>query len=114
MRLGKSLAKEPAMPDSRTVRLVKHYDRPDFKTRPRPGDIAAKLRLELKIAEMELRQRHDQIRRFREEIEDMIKLLTAAVEEDKQETAEQLRRRISRLRGSLEYKGRCDFSLTER
>jgi hypothetical protein len=114
MRPGKPIAHPPAMPDTRTVRLVKHYNRPDFNTRPRPGDIAAKLRLELKMLEMELRERNDQIRRFREEIEDMIKLLTAAVEEDKQETAEQIRRRVSRLKGSLEYKGRYDFSLTER
>lgn len=50
----------------------------------------------------------------RKQIEDEIKMLSAVLDEDKKESVEALRRRISRLKGALEYRGRDDYTLTER
>lgn len=102
------------MPAEKTVRLVKQYDIPAARSLPTPDDRAAKDKLELKLLRMDVRALQDEKRRLREEIEDTIKMLTQALEENKEETAEQVRRRISRLRGSLEYRGRCDFVMKER
>lgn len=111
---GPSLANPSGMSDGeRTVPLVKEYPHPEFRTKP-PEDEPARLRLELKMLRMELTAIKDQRRRLREEIKDTITLLTEALEDDKQETVDQLRRRISRLKGSLEYPGRYDYVMKER
>lgn len=114
MRLGPRSAKTAAMQDGKTVQLVKKYDRPDFNTKPTLDDKRAKDRLELKMLRMDMNALKDQQRRLREEIEDCIKMLTLALEENRAETAEQVKRRISRLKGALEYRGRCDYTMVER
>ena len=114
MRHGTHDAKPATMDGEKTVRLVKQYDRPEFTTKPTPEDQISKSKLELKMLRMDIRALQDEKRRLREEIEDTIKMLTAALLEDKEETPEQVKRRISRLKGALEYRGRYDFSLTER
>jgi FtsZ-binding cell division protein ZapB len=112
MPRGTPLAKPANMPDAKTVRLVKKYDRPDFRT-PKLRDEPAKLNVDIQILKMEMAELKDQRRRLRQEIEETIKMLTAALEDNKQETVDEVRRRISRLKGALEYRGRYDY-MTER
>lgn len=115
MRHGPELAKPAAMRDGqKTVRLVKQYDRPEFRTKPTRDDTAARLKQDLKILRMELAELKDQRRRLHEEVNDTIKMLIAALEDGKEETETEIRRRISRLKGSLEYPGRHDFVMRER
>jgi flagellar biosynthesis/type III secretory pathway protein FliH len=110
MRHGPPLAKPAAMPDEKTVRLVKQYDRPDFRAKLNPNKTTLRSHVDLQVLHMEIAELKDQRRRLREEIESTIKMLTQAIEEGKEETVEQVKRRISRLKGSLEYRGRWDFS----
>ena len=96
---------ERVQDDQSTVRLVKQYERPETRQKPTPDDVTARLKVEIKMLEMSILEFKDQRRRLREEIEDTIKMLTAAMEERKEETFDQVRRRISRLKGALEYRG---------
>lgn len=102
------------MPDGKPVRLVKQYDRPETRAPSTPDDVTATLKLEVKILRMEIAELEDQRHRLCIEIEDTIKMLTAALQENKEETIEQVRRRISRLKGALEYRGRVDSVDLER
>lgn len=108
-RHGSQVANSRPMPGLK-VRIVKQYDRPDFQTKPTPEDEERADRTELRFLREKLREQKDQIRRLKEEIKDEIKMLTAALEDDIQETIGQVQRRISRLKGSLEYRGRADFT----
>lgn len=110
MRHGPPLAKSTTMPDEKTVRIVKQYDRPDFRAKVAPGETTLRSHIDLQVLHMEIAELKDQRRRLREEIESTIQMLTQAIEEGKEETIEQVKRRISRLKGSLEYRGRWDFS----
>lgn len=108
-RQGFQVAKTGAMESEQPVRIVKQYDRPDFATKPNRVDEKRAHKTELLFLRGKLAEQSDQIRRLKEEIMDEIKMLIAALEENEQETQGQVQRRISRLKGSLEYRGRPDF-----
>lgn len=95
--------------EQKSVRLVRQYDRPEFATKPTLEDTKRDKRVELQYYKREVRRQRDQIRRLREEIEDTIKMLVAALQEGKEETIGQIERRLSRLKGALAYVGSDDY-----
>jgi len=114
MRQGFQIAKPVSMPDEATVRIVREYARPEFKTKPDKQDKKRIERTELAYLKDQVARLKDQVRRLSEEVESEIKMLTSALNDDKQESIGQVERRISRLKGALEYRGRSDFVTTER
>lgn len=60
-----------------------------------------------------LAEANDRARRLKEEIKSEIEMLTAALEEEKEETIDQVKRRISRLRGALDYRGHAGAKFRE-
>jgi hypothetical protein len=61
----------------------------------------------------EIRCLNDRIRRLKEQVGWEIEFWESALNEGKKETRDQVKRRISRLKGSLEYKGRPDYTKRE-
>jgi hypothetical protein len=102
------------MESKQTVRIVKKYDRPDFNSKPNIEDETRADKTELSFLRAKLAEHKDQIRRLKEEIADEIKMLSAALYDDQQESMGQIERRISRLKGALEYRGRASFIDRER
>lgn len=78
-----------------------------FTTKPTPDDIVQGLQAGVASLKAQNSSLKDRLRRLESEIQSEVKMLTAAME-GKQETFDQVRRRISRLKGSLEYPGRID------
>lgn len=97
------------MPAEKTVPIVKQYDRPEFRTKPTRVDLERSDRVELAYLRGQIAALKDKVRRLKEEIEDEVKMLNAALYDDKQETIGQVQRRISRLKGALEYRGSSDY-----
>jgi predicted RNase H-like nuclease (RuvC/YqgF family) len=107
---GSEVAQAQVMPtDDETVTIIKEYPRPEFNRKRTPDDIIGKIKAGVADLRAENAALKDRIRRLSEEIQNEIKMLTAALSENKQETVDQVRRRISRLKGSLEYPGRTDY-----
>ncbi len=107
---GSPLAKAGVMPtDDDTVSIIKEYARPEFNQKRTPDDIIRQVKAGVADLRAENAALKDRIRRLEQEIQSEIKMLTVAMSENKQETVDQVRRRISRLRGSLEYPGRTDY-----
>lgn len=92
--------------DNTLVSLVREYTRPEFRTKPNKIDLRRANTVELQYLRGQLTEQKDKIRRLREEIEDEIKMLAAVIEDDKKESIGNIKRRISRLKGALEYRGR--------
>lgn len=106
VKAGPKVAVAVHVPDgAKTVRLVKRYDRPVASSPPTREDQHREQTTELALLRERLAEAKDRERRLREEIKSEIEMLNAALEEEKDETIDQVRRRISRLRGSLEYPG---------
>lgn len=97
------------MPAEKTVPIVKQYDRPEFRTKPTRIDKGRSDRVELAHLRGQIAALNDKVRRLKEDIQDEIRMLTAALYEDKQETIGQVQRRISRLKGALEYRGSSEY-----
>jgi predicted RNase H-like nuclease (RuvC/YqgF family) len=107
---GSEFAQAQAMPtDDETVSIVKEYPRPEFNRKRTPDDTIREIKAGVADLRAENAALKDRIRRLEEEIQSEIKMLTAALAQNQQETIDQVRRRISRLRGSLEYPGRTDY-----
>ncbi len=107
---GSQVAQAQAMPtDDETVSIIKEYARPEFNQKRTPDDIIRQVKAGVADLRAENAALKDRVRRLSEEIQSEIKMLTAALAESKQETVDQVRRRISRLKGSLEYPGRVDY-----
>ena len=104
---GSQIAKP--VPVEKTVRIVKIYPRPEFNVKPKKEDFRRQELTELSYLRSTIATQKDKIRRLKEEVEDQIKMLKAALEEDRQETVDQVKRRISRLQGALAYRGSDDF-----
>lgn len=100
-----STAPVPAPDGQKTVRLVKRYDRPEASSLPRRDDLQREDTTELALLREKLAEANDRVRRLKQEVTSEIEMLTAALNEQKEETIDQVRRRISRLRGALEYRG---------
>lgn len=116
MRHGLKLAQPAPVldTDDTEVSVIKEYESPKFINGPTPDDVLRQARLlaaELKADNGALK---DRIRRLEEQVNDEIKMWTQALQEGKKETVDQVKRRISRLKGSLEYLGRADFVTRER
>ena len=112
---GSHLAKPaPVQERDKIVPLVKQYDRPEFRTKPSRIDKKRAEAADLASLHRQIAELKDKVRRLSEEIKDEIKMLQGALYDDKHETFGQIERRISRLKGSLEYLGRSDFVTTER
>lgn len=107
---GLQVAHAAVMPtDDETVAIVKEYPRPEFNQKRTPDDTIRQIKAGVADLRAENAGLKDRVRRLSEEIQGEIKMLTAALSENKQETVDQVRRRISRLKGSLEYPGRTDY-----
>jgi hypothetical protein len=111
MSSGAHVAKTPTVPAQRdSVRLVKRYDRaPDRISLPTltNGD---SFKVELDYLRGELKAANDRVRRLREEVTETVKMLTLALEDCREESPDQVKRRISRLKGALEYPGSTKFT----
>lgn len=106
VKAGPKSAYAVHVPDGeKTVRLVKRYDRPVATTPPTREDQQREDATELGLLRERLAEANDRVRRLKEEVKSQIEMLTAALEEGKEETIDQVKRRISRLRGALEYRG---------
>lgn len=112
-RQGFQVAKDGAM-DSKQISIVKRYERPEFRSKPSVEDQRRADKTELSFLRAKLAEQKDQIRRLKEEILDEIKMLSSALYDDEQESIGQIQRRISRMKGALEYRGRADFIDKER
>ncbi len=107
---GSPLAQAGIMPNNEdTVSIIKEYARPEFNQKRTPDDVIRQIKSGVADLRAENAALKDRIRRLEQEIQSEIKMLTAALSENKQETVDQVRRRISRLKGSLEYPGRTDY-----
>lgn len=107
---GPPIAEAGAMPDNDgTVSIIKEYPRPEFNQKRTPDDVIRQVKSGIADLRAENAALKDRLRRLEQEIQSEITMLTAALSESKQETVDQVRRRISRLRGSLEYPGRTDY-----
>ncbi len=107
---GPPIAEAGAMPDNEgTVSIIKEYPRPEFNRKRTPDDVIRQIKSGVADLRAENAALKDRIRRLEQEIQSEITMLTAALAENKQETVDQVRRRISRLKGSLEYPGRVDY-----
>jgi HPt (histidine-containing phosphotransfer) domain-containing protein len=94
--------------DEKKVSLIREYAIPTFASQDTKSDIERVNLVELQYLQNQVRAQNDRIRRLREEIESQIRMLTAALCENKQETYDEVKRRLSRLKGALEYRGRVD------
>lgn len=111
---GPAVAKSEPMSDETPVRIVKKYDRPVFRSKPSKEDVRRANRVELSYLQGQVKILNDRVRRLKEELRDELKMLTAALEQGTEETHDQVKRRISRLKGALEYQGRPDYTMKER
>lgn len=113
---GAPVANGNAVPnsDDDEVSVIKQYPEPNFRTAPTPDDVSRHKRLTIAELCQENAALRDRIRRLEEQIKDEISMWSLALSENKKETVDQVRRRISRLKGSLEYKGRDDYVDKER
>lgn len=105
---GKPFADHPK-PMARTdkVLVVKEYPRPEFRTPTTKEDTDRADRVELGFLRGDIKRHKDKIRRLEDELSDEIKMLTAAMD-GVAETYDEVKRRISRLRGAIAYVGRMD------
>lgn len=102
---GSRFADQPvSMARTEKVLVVKEYPRPQFRTPTTKEDTDRADRVELGFLRGDIKRHKDKIRRLEEEIMDEIKMLTAAME-GTAETYDQVKRRISRLKGALAYIG---------
>jgi hypothetical protein len=113
---GLKLAPAAPVPetDDIEVTVIKEYEAPQFLNEPTADDILRQERLQLAGLKADNAALRDRVRRLEEQVKDEINMWTLALTEGKKETQEQVRRRISRLKGSLEYRGRQDFVTHER
>lgn len=80
---------------------------------PISDDGSRSLQLEITRLKDDIARQHDKIRRMREMIEDEIVTWTRLIETGEGEKYQTVRRRISRLKGALQYPG-IKSSYTER
>jgi hypothetical protein len=90
------------------ISIIKEYPRPAPKTLSYTDDKDRAKRVELQYLRSEVKRQKDKIRRLEREIIDEVQMLISVLNDGKQETYEQIKRRISRLKGSIEYLGRED------
>ena len=86
------------------VRIVKDYPLPEIQRKPDQNDKLRQISIDLSLLRDEIKHLKSRCARLENEIQSEVKMLTGALN-DSQETREQVKRRISRLKGSLEYKG---------
>lgn len=103
-----AVAKGPPTAEEVLVTILKEYPEPKFIHEPTEQDLDRKNRIELEFLRSELRRKNDQIRRLSEEIQLQIRLMHAMLD-GKKESVDYIKRIISKLRGSLEYRGRDDY-----
>jgi len=80
---------------------------------PEKDDIVRKLQTELGALRDKVSRHADQKRRLREEITEEIRIWSDLLERDQQVTYDYIKRRISALKGSLEYPGIVGFEAME-
>jgi len=108
------MEKAKTLDDDELIEAIVEYALPAPKVPTTPEEIHRADTNYIGSLRDEIRCLNDRIRRFKEQINWEIAFWESALSEGKKETRDQVRRRISRLKGSLEYKGRADYTLTER
>jgi hypothetical protein len=100
--------------DNELLGAIVEYARPEPPAPPTPEDIHRANTNHISYMRDEIRTLNDRIRRLKEQIGWEIQFWESALNEGKKETREQVKRRVSRLKGSLEYLGRPDYYEQER
>jgi hypothetical protein len=95
---------QPKTDDEETVALIKEYSVPEICHRQTTNDKLRHATIDLGLLRAELKRIKSRCARLENEIEAEVKMLIAALDGE-QETYDQVKRRISRLKGSLEYPG---------
>ena len=92
-----------------SINPIKSYAAPRFAKKvialPNQDDLIRQLRAELSHLSDKVARAADQQRRLREEIAEEIKIWTGLLESGEKVSFDYMKRRISRLRGSLAYPG---------
>ena len=96
---------QPKTDDEKTVVLIKEYSSPEICHRQTTNDKLRHATIDLGLLHAELNRIKSRCARLENEIEAEVKMLTAALNDGYQESREQIKRRISRLTGSLKYPG---------
>lgn len=94
--------------DDKAVVPVKQYPRPEFNTKPDSDDLLRQERVETQYLESEVKRLKDKIYRMEAMLEDELRMWRRGLDDGQWETIEAVQRRLSRLRGSIEYRGRDD------
>ena len=99
----------PSMKKAGGIHPIKNYSRERFARKivelPEKDDLIRKLRTELGHLSDKVGRHADQQRRLREEITEEIRIWTELLENSQQVSYDYIKRRISALKGSLEYPG---------
>lgn len=88
------------------VRFLKIYEHPQFRPNDNLEERERAHKVELKHLEDEVKRLGDRLERLEFEIEHQVKMLTTVLNGESEETYESIKRRISQLKGSLNYRGR--------
>ena len=103
-KLLRAKSVQPKTDDEKTVVLIKEYSTPEICHRQTTDDKLRHATIDLGLLRAELKRIKSRCARLENEIEAEVKMLIAALGGE-QETYDQVKRRISRLSGSLKYPG---------
>src|SRR5690348_11787492 len=102
---GCNVAKPETMDlENEAVALIKQYSVPQTAQPHDSDDTLRHAKVDIGFLRSELKRIKSRCARLENEIQSEVKMLTAALNGE-QETYDQVKRRISRLKGSLEYPG---------
>jgi hypothetical protein len=93
---------DPLQDTASSVALIKQYTVPNTKDYVR--DTLQEKKIDVAFLRSELRRLQSKVKRLEHEIESEVTFITAALNGE-QESWDQVKRRLSRLKGALEYKG---------
>lgn len=97
---------------SEVVVAVSTFNQPVAPSRaPEEADMVRELKNEIAFVKSEIRRLTDALRRQREMLQDEIDFLTNGLDRNQWESYDAVKRRISRLKGAVQYRGVSDLLL---
>ena len=104
---GFQIARVERMPDS-TIIPVKLYARPEFNTPPTIDDDIRLYKLEIALLQDQVRCLRDKVYKMEAMLKNELKMWKRGLLDGEWESPDTVKRRLSRIQGAIDYKGRAD------